>query len=274
MKSWISAAAIAATLAAASTSFAADIAKPVYKAPPVVVPAYNWTGFYIGGNAGYGWGDRDVTITHNNAAFFGGAFAAGATPSLYHLSTSGFVGGGQVGYNWQAGAWVFGIEGDISYTGLQETQNINTAIPPFVNGFGSASHDLNWLATVRGRIGYAWDNFLVFGTGGVAWGDVEYRYSFAFPATNELYSLTTSKTQTGWTVGGGFEYGIGAWSFKAEYLYFNLNDGGTYAAIPSGAGTIPGRTHFATFDDTTGQIVRVGLNYRFNYSKAPVVARY
>jgi outer membrane immunogenic protein len=155
---------------------------------------------------------------------------------------------------------------------MKGTQNIDTSVPGFSVGFGTASQDLNWLATIRGRVGYAWNNVLVYGTGGVAFGDVDYRYNFAFPQTAENYNVSTSKTQTGFAVGGGIEYGIGAWSFKVEYIYFDLGGGATYAATAIGA---PGSsTHFATFDDTQGHIVRGGINYRFNWGKTPVVAKY
>ena len=119
---------------------AADLRMPV-KAPPIVaaVPYYNWSGFYIGVNAGWGWGDNDVTVAPSpdplSQAFWNPAFAAGAAPSLFPLKQDGFFGGGQIGYNFQAGMFVFGVEADFQGSNIKDTLTINTAVVRVRAGF-------------------------------------------------------------------------------------------------------------------------------------------
>src|SRR5262249_54451845 len=145
--------AVLGVLAAASVTpaVAADLSRPVYKAPPpVTVPAqvYSWTGFYIGGHAGAGWsGDNDQSVAVPGAI---------APVTLGGNSDAGFVGGGQLGYNWQfAPNWLVGIEGDVSWADIS---NSGAATVP--GATVTMSQDLNWLASVRGRLGYTWDTFL------------------------------------------------------------------------------------------------------------------
>jgi outer membrane immunogenic protein len=225
---------------------AADIARPVYKAP-VIVPAYNWTGFYIGGNVGYGTGDI-------NATAFGYGWSTGI---------DGWFAGGQLGYNWQgAGSpWVFGIELDSQWSNIEANA---TAVSG--NIVGNAFSTLDYFGTARLRLGYAWDRVMVYGTGGLAWGNNE----IGFGATaNNGFAVGTnqSNTHVGWTVGGGVEWAlVDNWTAKVEYLYVKL-DNETYFANTVGSGL--------GFDaDLDVHTIKVGLNYRFGYGKAPVVAKY
>ncbi len=229
---------------AAQSAQAADIARPVYKAAPVVM-AYNWSGFYIGGNIGYGWGE----VESNNIAGFG----VTAKPD-------GFFGGGQIGWNWQApgSPWVWGVEVDSQWANIEEDV---TAVGGGV--VANAFTELNYFGTARLRLGYAWDRAMLYATGGLAWGHNEIGASVA--AGPFLAGASSANTHVGWTVGGGLEWALlDNWSTKVEYLYLNLGNE-NYFGGPAGPG----------FDaDVTAHTVKVGLNYRFGYSKAPVVAKY
>ena len=191
---------------------------PYYKAP-VAVPVYNWTGFYIGINGGGGFGRSQWDST--------GSF-----------NVSGGLVGGTVGYNYQFGQAVVGVEGDIDWADINGTTN--AACP-----FGCKTSD-NWLSTVRGRLGYAADRFMPFVTGGAAFGDIR-ASTPGFAGANQ--------TNAGWTVGAGLEFAIaGNWTAKAEYLYVDL--GKFNCGISCGA-LVTDNVSFTT------NIVRAGVNYRF-----------
>jgi outer membrane immunogenic protein len=213
--------AAAATLAG-NSAFAADLA---LRAPAPLY--YNWSGCYVGANGGGAWDSMNFTIGNNNPAFFGPAFASGATPSTYSESSQGGIAGAQAGCNWQpaATAYVIGIEGDADWTNLKNSKTINTNVGgPFVPGTGSASDTMQSIATIRGRIGYAFDRLLVYATGGLALGNANYYYSFAAPLTGENYLNSYSATRVGGTAGGGLEYafGYGGMSAKIEGLWYDL----------------------------------------------------
>jgi outer membrane immunogenic protein len=201
--------AIAALLGIAGTASAADMSRPMpVKAPAYVAPYYNWTGFYAGINGGGGWG------------------------STGNINTSGGLFGGQLGYNWQSGQAVFGIETDLQWSGI-DGSGVVGAVP--VSG-GS-----DWFGTVRGRLGYAWDRTLLYATGGLAYGNVN--------VTSPFQSVDTTKT--GWALGGGVEFALaGPWTAKVEYLHVDL-----------GSQTI--LTPAANSFSVNADIVRAGLNYRF-----------
>jgi outer membrane immunogenic protein len=272
MKSWISAAAVAVTLAAASTAFAADIAKPVYKAPPVVVPVYNWTGFYIGGNAGYSWAETDVTYFQGPfiAGGFGAPFAATGFSRAFSPNNDRFAGGGQIGFNYQVANWVFGIESD-----LQSRRSSGT----FTELFATFSDSLTiqseekWFGTTRGRIGWAANNWLYYATGGVAYGRVDDSVTrFCNVACGpQTQIVTSSRTLTGWTVGGGIEVGLSPnWTIAAEYLYVDLGNNSIFTPGLLGPLAIAATTDY----EHKFQVARVKLNYKFDWSKSPVVAKY
>ncbi|MFZ0846157.1 MAG: outer membrane protein [Pseudolabrys sp.] len=195
---------------------AADLSRrPMPAKAPAYVQAYNWTGGYVGINGGYGFGRSDTSIP----------FATGG------FNTSGGVVGGTVGYNWQMGQTVFGLEGDLDWTHIRG----NAAC-----GIANCETRNDWLGTARGRLGYAFDRFLPFVTGGAAFGDIKNTIS-------TVGSSTANKA--GWTVGGGLEAALtGPWTAKVEYLYVDLGRGASLAGAD---------TRFNT------NLVRAGVNYRF-----------
>jgi outer membrane immunogenic protein len=234
------------TIAAAAIAFgvlaqpalAADIPPaPAYKAP-VILPSYNWSGFYLGGHGGWGTGGAS-----GSSAGFSRDF-----------DIDGWFGGGQLGYNWQgAGSpWVFGIEADLSAGDINGSQ---TAFSTTV------SSSLDLFGTVRGRIGYAFDRAMVYGTGGWAWGKNEVTLT-----TPVLGAAVSDKASlSGWTVGGGVEWAlVDSWTAKVEYLYLSYSSSDALSNwVVGGLNT-----------DVDGHTIRFGLNYRFGGGKAPVVARY
>lgn len=218
-------AACAVAIALVQPSNAADLARPIYKAPPYYVAPFSWTGFYVGINGGYGWGKADVSNT-------AGSFTTD--------NQDGWLVGGTIGYNLQTGVWVWGIEGDLDYA-LIKGNATNTV----TCGTGSCEVKNSWFGTARGRIGYAAGRFMPFITGGAA---------FAGLKVTPTNGNSSSDTTTGWTVGGGLEYAfLGAWSAKAEYLYADLGTATCEASVCGLATDIKPKVN----------IVRVGLNYRF-----------
>lgn len=205
---------------AASAANAADIPR---KALPYSAPIYApvWTGFYAGVNAGYGWATFDDGVSTSKM--------------------NGFIGGGQLGYNWQISSFVLGVEGDMQYSAQKRTE---TAVIGGVTFTGEAK--VPWFGTARGRVGYAFDNFLIYATGGAAWTNLK--------ASISALGLTasTDTTKMGWTAGAGVEWMImPRWSVKAEYLYI---DSGTTTL------TVAGVSASGKLKDN---IARLGLNYHF-----------
>jgi outer membrane immunogenic protein len=180
---------VAALLIAPIAAQAADFPRSVYKAPAFEMPMYaNWTGFYVGLNAGYGSGKSNWDV-----------------PAV-SPSPKGFLGGLTLGYNLQTGMWVWGMEGDVDYAGMTGSATC---------GAGTCETKDSWLGTARLRLGYAgWNNWLPYLTGGAAFGDVK--------ATGASGASAT-KTEIGWTAGAGVEYAmLSNWSVKLEYLYVDL----------------------------------------------------
>jgi outer membrane immunogenic protein len=214
----------AGLLAAAmvSPSFAADLPRPAYKAPIYVAP-FSWSGFYVGINGGYGWGKSSWQNTGANTGDF---------------TIKGPLVGGTLGYNLQTGSFVWGLEADADISFIKGSTTVNCA------GAGCETRN-RWLATGRGRIGYAWDRFLPYITGGVAFGDIK--------MTNPV-SASETKTKVGWTAGAGIEYAfMGPWSAKIEYLYVDLGKA-TCGAATCGLDTdVKFNAH----------IGKIGVNYRF-----------
>ncbi|MGB8397340.1 outer membrane protein [Bradyrhizobium sp.] len=198
---------------------AADLPARTYtKAPAPYAPIYNWTGFYIGAMGGYGKED---------------------TSGIGALS-GGFA-GGTVGYNWQSGQIVYGLEADAAWSDIGAT-----AVIP---GLLSVNDRIRDLGTVRGRIGFAVDQVLLYGTGGFAWADNR------ITATAGGVSISDSHVHTGWTAGAGVEVMFAPkWSVKAEYLYRSLSSENYFA------GVIPGGVASGTLNINSGQI---GVNYHF-----------
>ncbi len=201
----------AATLAAVASgpALAADLGAPVYKAPVAPVPVFTWNGFYIGGNIGGKWADTSGSVDEAPSAAAG--IPNGSSFPLGSTTASTFMGGGQVGYNWQTGPVVFGLEGDIDAQRWSTTLTVGTDFPPGTFNFISGdvfSVESRWQSSIRGRIGYAWDRFLLYATGGVAFTDVRADANFAAFRGAPATGATDSATLVGGTVGGGLEYAI------------------------------------------------------------------
>ena len=282
-KSLLAATALALAVSAGS-ALAADL--PSKKAapllPPPPPPPALWTGFYVGLNAGYTWSDSNTTSIATSPVIPGAlpavlsAFGSG----IVSTNSDGFIGGGQIGYNYQfANAFVAGIEADIQ--GVAGSNNAATSVSG-VAGFSStlsASRSLDYLGTVRGRIGYLiTPSLLVYGTGGLAYGQANLTTSVlqvAGAATVGTSAGTFSDTRVGWTAGGGVEWlFLPKWSAKVEYLYYDLGSVTTNSTLAF-PGVVVGATQSsARFN---GHVVRAGVNYHFNLfspAAAPVVAKY
>jgi len=224
--------AVALSIIGGSAALAADLPPPPPppRAPavyvPQVVPYFSWTGIYLGVNGGYTFGTSnwtDPTLL---------------PPSTGNFNTNGWLFGGTLGGNYQIGSFVIGLEGDGDWTNITGTTTTNCGAGCTTSG--------TWLATVRGRAGFAWDRVLFYGTGGAAFGDIV-AVAGALPSS--------STTQTGWTAGGGVEWAFTPnWTAKVEYLYVNL---GTQACPAASCGS---PSNSVTL---TENIVRAGINFKF-----------
>jgi outer membrane immunogenic protein len=207
MKRFLLAASMATVAATSGVASAADLGPSPYYSAPSVSRIFNWAGPYAGLNLGYEWGS-----------------VSNAAPE-----PNGIAGGVQGGYNWQNGQFVYGLEGDLGFSAADDT-------------FAAYKFSNPWFGTVRGRVGYAFNNVLAYATGGLAFGDLV--------ATATATGIDETKTEIGWTVGLGAEYGFNAnWSAKVEYLYMDL-----------------GSRTFATTGVDNGlsaSLLRLGINYHF-----------
>jgi outer membrane immunogenic protein len=224
------------------SAMAADLSRraPVHTKAPTKVPGYNWTGMYIGINGGGGWGTSRFDFP-------------GFGTTTGDFSTSGGLVGGTIGVNWQSSNVVFGLEGDGDWA------NINgSSACPIARVTCTASD--TWLATARVRLGIPANEWLLYITGGGAFGDVR------SGVTGPVNFSGQSVNRAGWTAGGGAEYGFApGWSLKAEYLHVDL--GTSDCTIPNCSAFSAAVAPFRT------EIVRAGLNYRFNWVE-PVMAKY
>ena len=266
--------AAAVSLCASQSVFAADLPSraPVYKAP-VAAAGYNWTGFYFGGNAGYAWGDSDVSSAFSCPGGAGCSVSidqnlanitSAATGSL---SPTGFTGGVQAGYNWQFDATVFGLEADFNAFDLNSSRSV--AVPSVTSSSifnPTTTVDTNWLFTLRGRLGWTVaPTVLLYATGGLAMTDLQVSNSYTTannPSNTASGASSHSFTRVGWTVGGGAEWALaGDWRVKAEYLYGDFGSISTSANVNNG--TFAVNDVFQTSADLRSHIVRGGINYRF-----------
>jgi len=227
-------------------------------------------------NAGGAWGSDAVTYNPLYTTLPGLcvpagllAFAAAIGSPTFH--PSGFTGGGQAGYNWQFSKWVVGIEADINYARLSSSLNSGIlnfpATSPF---FFQTSTTSNWMATVRPRVGYAFDRTLIYATGGLAVADMNFAQSVTFisGAPNAMTAGSASSTRAGWTVGGGVEFAFTQrWSAKLEYLHSDFGNIGFAPSFQNNA--FISSTSSAAFRT---DVVRAGINY--NFGGGAVVAKY
>lgn len=249
--------ALAFTALGVSAASAADMSRPYYKTPVFAEPYYNWSGFYVGGQLGGSW-TNEQWINTANTTFFGDL----APGNGFRQRSSGIFGGGQMGYNWQASNYVFGLEGSIA--GMDNRGTVNNTV------FGLARDDVfswrtNWMATVTGRIGYAFANNLIYAKGGYA--GINSRLSVSDTVGPATGAGSASAWHNGWTVGAGWEYGVTAnWIVGVEYDYAtfetkNYQLAGTAAPLSYAFDTRP--------RDIQSVVGRV--SYKFN---PPLISRY
>ena len=269
-----------AAIAAFAITFAGQAAAASAATP------YTWTGFYVGANVGYGWGNWEPSsnfpvfsgtsfffppnsgfVETWDCASFNGPFCNG------NASVHGALGGLQGGYNWQSGQWVYGVEGDLQATGLKKTLDATVSYTGVaIGGFcdstvgnnpckitTSNEYKLPWLATFRGRLGYASNDWLLYATGGLAVGEAKSSFTFTEnQGANVSLTVQDSVVKVGWAVGAGVEKALGRnWTVKAEYLFVDLGSHSVSAANPTGFGPATYTGSYTIRDN----IARVGVNY-------------
>jgi len=238
-------AAAAMSVSLTGVAKAADLPQRAYKAPPVVAPVmYNWSGFYLGANAGYGWSNQCIDITAING--IGGVFDEGCK------SAGGGAIGGQLGYRWQAGQLVFGLEAQGDWANIR---NSRTSLQNPANTFKS---NLDGLGLFTGQIGYAMENVLLYAKGGAAVGSQTFGLYDTASGTGLAYA---DRTHWGAVVGVGFEYGFSPnWTAGIEYDYlWRVSDSSTFLT-PALA---PAVTSVSTNTKTDVNLLAVRVNYKF-----------
>lgn len=283
---WAFASVVSLGIGGLGVASAADMAvkAPVYKAPPPAVVA-TWTGCYVGLNAGADWGRSNFSwtgITESATAFAVGAATVVPAAANAKLTDTGFIGGGQVGCNYQTGVIVFGGEADFDYTDLSASRtaislgNTNGGPATIVPGNITESFSSHWLSTIRGRLGVASGNWLFYGTGGAAIANMSFADQLCFPTagTPTCNSASGSTTRVGWAAGAGVEWKFtGNWSFKAEYLHADLGNFSYTSVGTTAAGVVLLPAATITHNHNLREdIFRVGVNYGF--WAGPVVAKY
>jgi outer membrane immunogenic protein len=234
-----------ALLCGANPGQAADMA---VKAPPapIPVPIFTWTGFYLGGNLGAAWAQRTVTDAFGN--------------SFTRSNDGRFIAGGQLGYNWQVGSFVLGVEGDAD--GIFGNNN-NASGQLLIRGAGPfvvTTTDSHWVATLAARFGWAADHWLFYGKAGGGWVGNNNGFAVTNVTTGAVFGTGNNNTVGGWLLGGGVEYAItNNWSVKGEYNYIGLGNRNVIVPVVVGGGVVD------TFGSSNRnfQMVKFGFNYAF-----------
>jgi outer membrane immunogenic protein len=268
--------------AATAPVFAADLPTlkaPAYEPPP---PVFSWSGIYVGANVGY-VDSTDRSVTDATDSTTQGEIDAGAVTGNNSWGQAGVTAGGQVGLNYEFPtssdlAFVTGLEADFAYTDIHSSNLVNSAFGTTNQYYGS----LDDLGTVRARVGGAFDRLLIYATGGFAYGYSSYSHIYNSNTTPSfpIWGGGANGERTGFVVGGGVEYalpmagfGAGTWTVRAEYLYYDLGTlNATLPFLP-----VPGYYNsFIDHDRLDGDLVRIGLNYKFNLFEppTPVVSKY
>ena len=267
MKRVVSLAIGACVVATTCTARAADL--PVQPAPAVApeVAAPSWTGLYLGINGGWGWtnsNNGNPTLSLNDTV--GGALFAPISIASSNRNAQSAVFGGQVGYNWQVQSWVLGVEGDIDGAKIVSSQQIvfpATALLGF-GGTGSLTEKQDWLASIRGRVGYTAGAGMIYFTAGGAWTNVQLggdaTIAGAGGGASGPFSVNT--TRSGYVIGGGYEYMIDAhWMARAEYLYYGF----TGAVSATNLSTAVPAVATANAGNFNTSVARIGINYKFDW---------
>ena len=251
-----------ATVALAALSapaMAADLATKYPVKAVAVVPVFSWTGFYIGANAGYGGNSFNFDETKIDNYASRTPIDANYSDSL---NSSGFFVGGQIGYNYQfANNVVVGLETDLQWSNIEGKHDYTTVYSWGGIETGSRGASVDYFGTIRARLGYAFDRFLPYITGGVAYGKTSADFSGSRLYPNGYgygWDASGSATNWGWTIGGGAEYAItNNWTFKTEYLYVDLGSNDyTYLTADT--------NHYYTGSvDTKFHTIKAGVNYKF-----------
>jgi outer membrane immunogenic protein len=259
----------------AGSAMAADLGAPVYRRPAAIpVAVSSWTGFYVGFNGGYGWSNSSTTATPFQN--FPGLVVI--PPFAVSQNLNGAVFGGQLGYNYQIANWVVGVEGDFDWAGINNASS-SLAISPGSGGTANdgfmAHQNIQWLASIRGRLGYVWGPSLLYVTGGAAW---DKRNDNLLVSTNTnvagaaASAASFSTTKSGWVIGAGYEWMITPnWIVRGEYLHYGFNSGDiTPVSVPCGfAGPAVCGVNVSSSNNNI-DVVRLGLSYKFGYTAAAV----
>jgi outer membrane immunogenic protein len=270
----------------AGPAMAADLGAPVYRAPAVYVPVASWTGFYAGFNTGYGWENSSSTATPVQSFSSVGITTGGVPvvpPVAFSQQLNGPLFGLHGGYNYQIASWVVGVEGDFDWAGLNNSAQF--VLPDPLLGSGGTATDgfmahqsIQWLASIRGRLGYAWGASLLYVTGGGAWEKVNTNYLLSTDTAGGVFAESSaasfSNTRSGYVVGAGYEYMINPnWIVRGEYLHYGFNSGSNInpifvACAVGGAAGVCGSN--VTRNNDNIDVVRLGLSYKFGgYAAAP-----
>ena len=241
----------------AGSALAADLSRPppAYKAPPAVVPVFNWAGWYIGANAGYGWGSSTNPSIASDAFNFGpGSFSS--------LSPRGFIGGGQIGYNWLVNpSFLLGLEADFQGADIKAAGTVSVSDAAGNLGTTSLSEKLDYLGTARVRAGLPVNNWLIYGSGGLAYGNVKSTVGFVSTLGDDVAGAH-SDTRVGWAAGGGVNYLLTPnWIVGVDYLHYDL---GHTTVTGTGVDPVTGGVDSITASqNVSGNVVRGVINYKF-----------
>lgn len=247
---------VLAVLMAGGAAQAADLSTKMVTKAPVAAPVFSWTGFYIGAQAGYGWGQNDFSNSYDplNPTTMSAADA--------EFSTDGWMLGGQIGYNYQINNIVLGVEADAAWSDITGSGSYYNGIAPScIQSNDPCTSKIDALGTITGRLGVALDRVLLYAKGGAAWATTSHTAGYtdlANPGFN--YHASTDSTRWGWTVGAGVEWAFfNNWSAKVEYNYIDLGSSdATFAFVPN----TYINPYVATVDQTLS-VVKAGINYRF-----------
>ena len=280
MRKFLFASSAIAALMIAAPATAADM--PVkYRPPPPPVPVFTWTGFYVGAHLGGAWGTTKSTLNSVSVDFNCPVVEtvelalvllcprdrtlSGFSIPISQTQTNGFLGGVQGGYNWQLAPWaVIGVEAQFSWTDLKGTS------PCVLVLACSTEHD--WITTLAGRFGVTYDRLLLYVKGGVAWSKVTYSASLSLGSPFD-FTTSVSDTRFGPMFGAGLEYAFwGNWSAKIEYNYIDFRDEDYNFLVTIGDRRTVNLDFGATIHERV-HLIKAGLNYRFDWGKAPVAVR-